>query len=76
MYWYRRIQPESAYTPRQGAQTVAIEAAVTHLEFRSENDIFQRAHALDSSVTPERVRRHCDWQVDVRQIFEREWRDA
>jgi hypothetical protein len=51
---------------------VAIERSVSNTEFRSEAEIYKLAHAIDADVTRDRVKRHCDWQVEVRKIFEME----
>src|SRR5258708_454552 len=66
---YRRRITNSGYTPIPGKQTVAIERSVSNTEFRSAEEIFTLAHAIDATVTMDRVIKHCDWQVERRKIF-------
>jgi hypothetical protein len=74
MRYYKKKTADysDVYEPEEGAQTVAIEASVSHLEFRSLERIYQLARAMDHRVTRHRIKGHGDFQVTERQLWEME----
>jgi len=68
-YKKRRADYSDVYEPEEGARTVAIEASVSHLEFRSVEHIYKLAHARDPRVTRQRIKAHGNFQVRERRLW-------
>lgn len=71
MRYYEKMRADysDVYVPRNGAQTVAIERATSHREFRTARRIHELAQKEESGIRLKTVRQHCNWQVKEREVW-------
>lgn len=70
-YRKKRADYSDVYQPKNGAQTVAIEKATSHEDFRTAKEIHALAQREVQEIRLKRVRDHCNWQVDERRLWVR-----